>query len=178
MKKLTEKQQTIIADITSQFIKINEENNNRPKGKLFDIDGLLGQRDADIEEKYQIELNNKFYDEILQTNIEEDIETLNLDLKELGLRAFRPINWSEWVRGYVIDTIATFDYGYQGEDSISVKYTLLSNPKFFKSGISYIMECKNQHNIEFCNYSVTNIEDFAKHHKTIDKIKTLINKTN
>lgn len=178
MNNLTENQQKIITNIITEFSKINEEKNNKPKGKLFDIDGLLGQRDADIEERYQIELNNKFYDEILQTNIELDMETLNLDLKELGLRAFRPINWSEWVRGYVIDTIERFDYGYQGEDSISVKYTLLSTPKFFKSGISYIMECKNQHNIEFCNYSVANIEEFAKHHKTIDKIKTLINKLN
>ena len=43
MKNLTDKQQTILADITNEFIKINEEKKNRPKGSLFDIDGLLGQ---------------------------------------------------------------------------------------------------------------------------------------
>jgi len=38
MNNLTENQQKIITNIITEFSKINEEKNNKPKGKLFDID--------------------------------------------------------------------------------------------------------------------------------------------
>ena len=179
MKNLTEKQETILAQITSEFIKINEEKKNRPKGSLFDIDGLLGQREADIEERYQIERNNEFYDEILQTNIQLDMDMLNIDLKELGLRAWRPSSYSKWVRGYVIDTMENFERGYDNySENIKLTYRLISKSKHFKSGISCITECENKHNIESCDFYFDNIESFSKYHRIIDRIKKLINKTN
>ena len=179
MENLTEKQNQIIANITSEFAKINEEKKNRPMGGLFDIDGLLGQREADIEEKYQIERNNEFYDEILQEKIKKDMDILNNDLKQLGLRAWQPTTWSEWVRGFVIDIIENFerDY-YSSHESIVLKYRLLNTTKYFESGISYISECQNKHNIESCSFMFDNIEEFAKNKNVIEKIKKLINKTN
>tara|TARA_R110000868_G_scaffold224763_1_gene476934 strand:+ start:226 stop:765 length:540 start_codon:yes stop_codon:yes gene_type:complete len=178
MKNLTEKQQTIIANITNEFAKINEEKKNRPKGGLFDIDGLLGQREADIEERYQIERNNEFYDEIFQTKIQEDMDTLNIDLRQLGLRAWRPLTWAIWVRGFVIDTIENFERDYHYEKNIIVKYRLFTKTKYFESGISYIEESSNKHNIECCSKFFNNLEEFAKDINVIGKIKVLINKTN
>jgi hypothetical protein len=180
MKNLTEKQELIIADITSEFIKINEEKKNRPKGGLFDIDGLLGQREADIEERLQIERNNEFYDEILQTKIQDDMDFLNIDLKQMGLIATRQKNWGSWVRGFQIDTIENFERGYFGlsDDTISLKYRLIGNTKYFVSGISSIQEYKNQHSIESCNRFFSNLQQFAKEGNVIGSIKRLINKTN
>jgi hypothetical protein len=178
MKNLTEKQQTLIADITNEFIKINEEKKNRPKGGLFDINGLLGQREADIEERYQIERNNEFFDEILQTQIQEDIDILNIDLRQLGLRAWRPLTWADWVRGFVIDTIENFERDYHFDKNICVKYIFIKKTKSFESGISYIEEFENKHKIEWNNYHYSTIKSFATHKDVIDKIKTLINKTN
>lgn len=175
MNNLTEKQQLIISDITNEFTKINEEKKNRPKGGLFDIDGLLGQREADIEERYQIERNNEFYDEILTAKISEDMDTLNIDLKELGLRAFRPSNWSSWVRGYVIDTIRNFERGFEGDNKIKLQYRLFTKTKYFESDISYIEESLNKHNIESCSKFFNNLEEFAKSTNTIGGIKKLIN---
>jgi hypothetical protein len=178
MKNLTEKQELIIADITSEFIKINEEKKNRPKGGLFDIDGLLGQREADIEERFQIERNNEFYDEILQTKIQEDMDVLNIDLRQLGLRAWRPLTWANWVRGFVIDTIENFERDYHFDKNIIVKYILMKKTKCFESGISYIEEYQNKHKIEWKNYHYTSIKDFATDKELIDNLKILINKAN
>jgi hypothetical protein len=178
MKNLTEKQQTIIADITKEFIKINEEKKKRPKGSFFDIDGLLGQREADIEERFQIERNNKFYDEILKTKIQEDMDMLNIDLKELGLRAWRQSNWADWVRGYVIDTIDNFVRGFGGGHEIVVKYRLFTKTKCFKSEIERIEETLNKHNIESCSTFFNNLEEFTKDQNVIGNIKKLINRTN
>ena len=178
MKNLTEKQQTIIANITNEFAKINEEKKNRPKGGLFDIDGLLGQREADIEERYQIERNNEFYDEILQTQIKEDMDVLNIDLRQLGLRAWQPSTWGKWVRGFVIDTIENFERDYHFGENINVKYLIINKSKSFESGIPYIQECENKHKIECNNYHYSNIKSFATHNEVIYNIKKLINKTN
>lgn len=178
MKNLTEKQETILAQITSEFIKINEEKKNRPKGSLFDIDGLLGQREADIEERYQIERNNEFYDEILQTQIQEDIDVLNIDLRQLGLRAWRPLTWAKWVRGFVIDTIENFERDYHYGENISIKYILINKTKSFKSGISSIDEFENAHKIMWNNYRYSSIKSLAQSEEIIYNIKKLINKTN
>jgi hypothetical protein len=177
MKNLTEKQKTIIAEITNEFIKTNEENKNKPKGSLFDINGLLGQREADIEERYQIERNNEFYDQILQTKIQEDMDVLNIDLRQLGLRAWQPSTWASWVRGFVIDTIENFERDYHFGKNIKVDYILIKKTKSFESGISDIEEYENNHKIGWKNYRYSNIKSFATHKEIINNIKELINKT-
>jgi hypothetical protein len=177
MKNLTEKQELIIADITNEFIKINEEKKNRPKGGLFDIYGLLSQREADIEERYQIERNNQFYDQILQTKIQEDMDILNIDLIQLGLRAWRPLTWADWVRGFVIDTIENSERDYHFDKNIKVNYNLIKKLKTFESNIPQIEQYEKNHKIGWENYSYENIKDFATHDWVINNIKELINKT-
>jgi hypothetical protein len=182
MNNLTEKQQTIINNIMSEFSKINEEKNNRPKGKLFDIDGLLGQKQADTEQRYQIELDNQFYEEMLKEIMKNDMEELNFDLKELGLTTFIPKNWDKNGNSFCIDTIYQKENsGYHSDYSIRLSYKLKNKYVSFESRIpsieqkikEYQIGCYNNPNYETL-YS--NIEEFAEDKPIIEKIKRLINK--
>jgi hypothetical protein len=182
MKNLTEKQQKIIAEITSEFIKINEEKKNRPKGSLFDIDGLLGQRDADIEEKYQIELDNQFYEEMLKDIIKNDMEQLNVDLKELGLTTFVPELWGKNGNSFCIDTIYQKENRkHYSDDSIILRYRLKYKAVSFESRIPSIEQKIKEFEIGcYVNPNserfYSSIEEFAADKTIIEKIKRLINK--
>lgn len=182
MKNLTEKQQRIIAEITSEFIKINEEKKNRPKGILFDIDGLLGQRDADIEERYQIELDNQFYEEMLKDIVKNDMEQLNIDLEELGLTTFIPTTWNQDGTTFCIDTIYQKEkWGIYTDDTIRLSYQLKYKAVSFESRIPSIGQKTKEFQIGCYVNSNTerfysSIEEFAADKTIIEKIKRLINK--
>jgi hypothetical protein len=182
MNNLTEKQQTIINNIMSEFSKINEEKNNRPKGKLFDIDGLLGQKEADTEQRYQIQLDNQFYEEMLKEIMKNDMEELNIDLKELGLTTFIPYNWDKNGNSFCIDTIYQKENsGYYSDDSIKLSYQLKSKAISFESRIPSIPQKSKEYKIG-CYVTpnnetlYSNIEEFAEDKPIIEKIKRLINK--
>lgn len=182
MNNLTEKQKMIIANITSEFSKINEEKNNRPKGKLFDIDGLLGQKQADTEQRYQIELDNQFYEEMLKEIMKNDMEELNIDLKELGLTTFIPKTWDQDGNSFVIDTIDQKENsGYYSDYSIRLSYQLKSKGISFESRIPRIEQKLKEYQIGCYVNSHTerfysNIEEFAEDKSIIERIKMLINK--
>ena len=182
MNNLTEKQQTIINNIMSEFSKINEEKNNRPKGKLFDIDGLLGQKEADTEQRYQIQLDNQFYEEMLKDIIENDMDQLNLDLKELGLATYIPKTWNQDGDSFIIDTINQKEkWGSYTDDSIKLNYLLKSEYVSFESRIPDISQKSKEFQIWcYINSSIqrsySNIEEFAADKSIIEKIKRLINK--
>jgi hypothetical protein len=181
MNNLTEKQQTIINNIMSEFSKINEEKNNRPKGKLFDIDGLLGQKQADTEQRYQIELDNQFYEEMLKEIMKNDMEELNVDLKELGLTTFIPKTWDQNGNSFVIDTIYQKEkWESYSDDSIRLNYRLKSKGISFESMIPRIEQKLKEFQIGSYAYLNTeryysNIEEFAADTRIIEKIKKLIN---
>jgi hypothetical protein len=181
MNNLTDKQKMIIANITSEFAKINEEKNNRPKGTLFDIEGLLGQRDADIEEKYQIQLDNEFYEKMLKEIMKNDMEELNVDLKELGLTTFIPKIWDQDGNSFIIDTIHQKEkWGSYTDNSIKLTYQLKSKEISFESRIPRIEQKSKEYQIGCYVNSHTerfysNIEEFAAHKPVIEKIKRLIN---
>lgn len=181
MNNLTEKQKMIIANITSEFAKINEEKNNRPKGKLFDIDGLLGQKQADMEQRYQIELDNQFYEEMLKEIMKNDMEELNIDLKELGLTTFIPHNWDKNGNSFCIDTIYQKENsGYHSDNSIRLSYQLKNKYVSFESRIPSIEQKIKEYQIGCYNTSnyetlYSNIEEFAADKSVIEKIKRLIN---
>ena len=182
MKNLTEKQQTIIADITNEFIKINEEKNNRPKGSLFDIDGLLCQKESDIEDRQQIQVNNLLFEEMLKSTMQRDMEKLNEDLNEYELCAFIPINWDIEGSSFVIDTIKRRnDSGYHSDNSIDLRYRLEYKWISFESRISSIDKKSEKYQIG-CYVTpntqrfYSSIEEFAKDTIVIEKIKKLLNK--
>jgi len=181
MKNLTEKQQMIIANITSEFSKINQEKKNRPKGTLFDIEGLLGQKEADTEQRYQIHLDNEFYEEMLKEIIENDMEQLNVDLKELGLTTFIPKIWGASYHSFCIDTIHQKENsGNYSDNSIILRYRLKSKIVSFESRIPSIEQKIKEYQIGCYVNSHTesfysNIEEFAADKPVIEKIKRLIN---
>lgn len=182
MNNLTEKQQTIINNIMSEFSKINEEKNNRPKGTLFDIEGLLGQKQADTEQRYQIELDNQFYEEMLKDIIENDMKQLNADLEELGLTIFVPKNWDKNGNSFCIDTIYQKENsGYYSDNSIKLSYRLKSQIVSFESRIPCIIQKSKEYQIgcyvnSYTESFYSNIEEFAEDKPIIERIKMLINK--
>lgn len=182
MNNLTEKQKMIIANITNEFSKINEEKNNRPKGTLFDIEGLLGQKQADMEQRYQIELDNQFYEKMLKEIMKNDMEELNIDLKELGLTTFIPKTWDQDGNSFIIDTIYQKENsGYHSDDSIRLSYQLKNKYVSFESRIPCIEQKSKEYKIG-CYVTpnnetlYSNIEEFAEDTRIIEKIKRLINK--
>jgi hypothetical protein len=89
MANLTEKQQTIIADITNEFIRVNADKKPIKKGALLRIDELVQQRDIDIENRYEIELYNKSMFNDFVSFVDDTIDTLNNELIDYGLKSFR-----------------------------------------------------------------------------------------
>jgi hypothetical protein len=182
MNNLTEKQQTIITNIISEFSKINEEKNNRPKGTLFDIDGLLGQKEADIEQRYQIQLDNEFYEEMLKDIVKNDMEQLNVDLEGLGLTTFIPKTWDQYGTIFCIDTIYQKEkWGIYTDETIRLSYQLEYEIVSFESRIASISKKSKQFKIGcYVNSSTerfySSIEEFAADKTIIEKIKRLINK--
>ena len=182
MQNLTTKQQTIIANITNEFARINEEKNNRPKGSLFDIDSLLCQKESDIEDRQQIEVNNLLYEEMLKSAMQDDMKKLNDDLNEYGLAAYIPINWKIDGNSFVIDTIKRRDNsGYNSSNSIDLRYRLEYAWISFESKISPISKYSEKYKIGCYVTSNTerfynSINEFAKDTIVIDKIKQLLNK--
>lgn len=182
MQNLTEKQETIIANIMNEFAKINEEKNNRPKGSLFDIDDFLYQKESDIEDRQQIEVNNLLCEEILNSAMQDDMKKLNDDLNEYGLAAYIPINWKIDGNSFIIDTIKRRDNsGYNSDNSIALRYRLEYSWISFKSRISSIEKKSEKYKIgcyvtpnteRFYN----SINEFAKDTIVIEKIKILLNK--
>ena len=87
--ELTEKQQEIINEITNEFISINEKKKVRKSGALLNLYEYVSAKEEDEDERANIVLFNKAkFNEILQL-ADEAIDTLNNELLEYGLMAYR-----------------------------------------------------------------------------------------
>jgi len=76
-KELTDKQQSIIEDITNEFIKINENKKQRKSGGLLNLEEFIYEKEDDMEERTFIaSFNNAKFKETLSI-VDEAIETLN-----------------------------------------------------------------------------------------------------
>ena len=94
-KELTDKQQSIIEDITNEFIKINENKKQRKSGGLLNLEEFIYEKEDDMEERTFIaSFNNAKFKETLSI-VDEAIETLNDELLDYGLIAYRYPNL-EW----------------------------------------------------------------------------------
>lgn len=180
MQNLTNKQQNIILQITNEFTRINEQKALPLNSNLFDIDSLLSQRDSDIEDRSQIEFDNLYYDELLSSIIEQDIEKINLSLVSIGLCCFTPSHWHQTGKTFVIDTLYQKSKGTYGDNKIAFEYKLITKEIRFNSRLSPIDKKSNEYVI--CSYVSSNteakfksIEEFAKDERIIDKLKNLIN---
>jgi hypothetical protein len=154
MTNLTEKQQTIIADITNEFIRVNAEKKPIKKGALLRIDELVQQRDIDIENRYEIELYNKSMFVDFVSLVDDAIDTLNNELIDYGLKSFRFKGENvkqnlEYMYFYIdfIDNANTTIQGNGSSNNFSKYYIrLVAKNKLvsvgFKSGISSIYKYK------------------------------------
>jgi hypothetical protein len=183
MKNLTEKQQTIIAEITSEFVKINEEKATRKIGGLLDVDTLLFERDRDIEYRKQIEIENRIAKEKFHNVVKSDMDRLNEDLQHLKLYADYPYDDKN---RFCIDIIdRQFKNGRKMDminckDILSFEYTQDRKHIGFKSEIDNISKLLDTYKIIFYygSYEHTNIESALKDDFAQRYIKNLINKAN
>jgi hypothetical protein len=178
MKNLTEKQQTIIAEITSEFAKINEEKATRKIGGLIDVDTLLFERDKDIEYRKQIEIENKIAKEKFYDTIKNHIDRLNEDLQYLNLYA--DYCYTDCKTRYGINIIGRAMNLIDFKDILTFEYTQDKKHICFKSEIGNIYKLLDTYEITFYYNSTkhTCIESALKDDFTQRYIKNLINKIN
>lgn len=178
MKNLTEKQQTIIAEITSEFAKINQEKATRKIGGLLDVDMLLFERDRDIEYRRQIEIENRIAKEKFHNVVKSDMDRLNEDLQHLKLYA--DYLYDDDKKRYGINTIGRAMNLIDFKDILSFEYTQDKKHISFKSEIGNIYKFLDTYEIMFYYNSNkhTNIESALKDDFAQRYIKNLINTLN
>jgi hypothetical protein len=178
MKNLTEKQQTIIAEITSEFVKINQEKATRKIGGLLDVDTLLFERDRDIEYRRQIEIENRIAKEKFHNVVKSDMDRLNEDLQHLKLYA--DYLYDDDKKQYGINTIGRAMNLIDFKDILSFEYTQDYKNIGFKSEIGTIYKYLDTYTIKFYYDSTkhTNIESALKDEFAERWIKRLINNAN
>ena len=192
MKNLTEKQQEIIADIMNEFIKTNEEKKIIKKGALLRIDELVEQRDIDLDNRYELELYNKSMFNDFISFVDDTIDTLNNELIDYGLKAFRfkyenVERHLDYIHLYIdlIDNANTTIQGNGDTNNFSNKYISVKARNrivdvSFKSGIPSISRYK-----QFAGFSIQNhygtsereyatIEDFALNSDLRNRINNFI----
>jgi hypothetical protein len=171
MKNLTEKQQTIIADITNEFVKINEEKSKRKKGGLIDLDSLLLERESDLDLRKSIELNNRINLDKLNQILNDDADKLNEDLADYNL-----IARIEKKNAYFIVIEELTRANKNVDNSIWINYTQYMNHINFKSKIEGIYK-KEGYYIAYGSLTYKSIEDFVKSEYFIENLRKLINTT-
>lgn len=178
MKNLTEKQETILAEITNEFIKINEEKATRKRGGLLDVDELLTQRDNDRERKKQIEIENKIAKEKFYNAIKTDIDRLNEDLQHINLYA--DYCYTDDKKRYGINIIGRAMNLIDFKDILSFEYTQDYKHIGFKSEIGTIYKFLDTYTINFYYGSTrhNNIESALKSEHAERYIKNLLNQAN
>ena len=171
MKNLTDKQQTIIADITNEFIKINEEKSKRKKGGLIDLDSLLLERESDLDLRKSIELNNRINLDKLNQILNDDADKLNEDLADYNL-----IARIEKKNAYFIVIEELTRANKNVDNSIWINYSQYMNHINFKSKIEGIYQ-KEGYYIAYGSLTYKSIEDFVKSEYFIENLRKLINTT-
>ena len=178
MKNLTEKQQTIIADITNEFIKINQEKATRKIGGLLDVNALLFQRDEDMEWRKQIEIENKINNEKFLNAIKTDMDRLNEDLQYINLYA--DYCYTDNKKRYGINIIGRAMNLIDFKDILEIEYSQDYKCIGFKSEIGTIYKYLDTYTIQFYygGHKHNNIESALKDDLAERKIKNLLNKAN
>jgi hypothetical protein len=88
-KNLTEKQTLIINEITNEFVKINEQKKVRKSGALFNFGEYISQIEEDEETRDIVRLHNEAQFRGFQQIVDDAIDTLNNELTDYGLMAYR-----------------------------------------------------------------------------------------
>jgi hypothetical protein len=174
MNQLTEKQQTIINNITSEFLKINTEY-LVPKGSLVDVSPFLQQINMDKIRRKEIEIQNSINQKIILDNIERDAKRLNDDLAHAKILAV--------LEKYSIRLIAEKDVHKVGSsanyDTLHIHYEFDSNTVWFKSQIEPIGEISTTYYYRLLSAGkFSTIEEVVKTDTFKDKIISFIKSIN
>jgi hypothetical protein len=188
-KNLTEKQTLIIEEITNEFVKINEQKKVRKSGALFNFGEYLNQIEEDEEAKSLIKLHNKAQFKNFVQIVDDAIDTLNNELTDYGLMAYR-FNINDMknmslsrIPIYIdLTEFAKYNTSKKPEESFKLsEYRINIEAKAkteyinFKSGIEGI--CKY---IEFSHFESgysgekRTIEEIAKYQMVTDKLQKYI----
>ena len=144
-KELTDKQQSIIEDITNEFIKINENKKQRKSGGLLNLEEFIYEKQDDMEERTFIaSFNNAKFKETLSI-VDEAIETLNDELLDYGLMAYRYPNlkWEDYLSSiyFYIDTKEVAEYNMKRDTNNSshgsTKYAISLSAKSQVKAINF-----------------------------------------
>lgn len=177
MQNLTEKQQRIITEITSEFKRINQEKESRIKGSLIDVDGLLKQQTDDLRLKREIEAENKLKTEKMYDIVEADMERLNSDLVHLGLICFYTYeNNKQYI---AIDTKGGRASSiYTSDNALKLEYHLPYSMKQFESRIASVQVYTDKPSIRYSYQGpeFKSIDEVAKSDWFISRIKSLLNR--
>jgi hypothetical protein len=177
MQKLTEKQQRIITEITSEFQRINKEKESQIKGSLIDISGLLKQQSDDLRLRKEIEAENNLKRQKMHEIVEADMIRLNSDLIHLGLVCF--YTYQNNKQHIAIDTKSSRASSiYTRDGALRLEYTLPYVNKSFESRISSIEVYSDKPVIKYSYTSpeFKGIEELAKSEWFIANIKSLLNR--
>ena len=174
MNNLTQNQQNIINNITSEFLKINTEY-IVPKGNLVDISPFLQQINMDKIRRKEIEIQNDINKKINIDNIERDIKRLNNDLYHAKILAI--------LEKYSIRLIAEKDVHKINQsasyETLHIHYEFDSNTVWFKSQIESIGEINPSYYYRLSGAGkYSTIEEVVKTDTFKDKIISFIKSIN
>jgi hypothetical protein len=171
MKNLTEKQQLIIEEITSEFNKINEEKKKLKKGTLLKLNEIVEQKENDLELRKTIELHNEAFFKNFLCIVDDAINKLNSELLDYGLIAFKnsnhKFNAKHNLSGISI-YIDKIDYANQNKTSkygITIRAINETFYKTFESKIEGIEKYVNFQGFKSADSyggAYKNIEEFAE----------------
>lgn len=100
-QQLTVEQKKIIDDITNEFRKINETNNQTDTFQLFDVSGIINKHNVVTKMRNDAEQQNNHWKLILLELVKSHVRKLTQDLAPLNLSAKQDTgNSSAWIRIY------------------------------------------------------------------------------
>jgi hypothetical protein len=173
MNQLTENQQTIINNITNEFLKINTEN-LLPKGSLVDVSPFLQQINMDKIRRKEIEIQNDINRKINLDNIERDAKRLNDDLAHAKILAI--------LEKYSIRLIAEKDVhkinASASYNTLHINFDFDATTVWFKSQIESIGEINPSYSYRLGGARCSTIEEVVKTNTFKDKIVEFIKEIN
>lgn len=182
MNNLTEKQELIIAEITNEFNKINEEKKKSNKGGLLKLNELVEQKDNDLESRKIIELNNEACFKNFLCIVDDSIEKLNDELLDYGLKAYKlPKNYTAQssLNGiyFYIDLISYSNGEKSSKYGIRIKAENEVVYQTFKSNIEGIQKYVNFRGFKLegsYTFAYKNIEEFVEKSSVRNNINYLL----
>tara|TARA_R110000868_G_scaffold168276_2_gene402945 strand:- start:24 stop:530 length:507 start_codon:yes stop_codon:yes gene_type:complete len=131
MKNLTEKQQTIIADITNEFVKINETESSTDILSL--IDNAINEKHILRKELEILDRHNRESIKIIKNEVMKTLQTI-CDKYKFSLECKEISNCEE----YYIELTFNGYYNKQYRDSLLNARGIIRLPIEYKDGIRYV----------------------------------------